>query len=232
MLSCERPYLGWVSIDEVVVALKPKLRGWLHAGAIPAALACGIVLVVLAPPRLRLAAAIYACSAVALFAVSATFHRGAWRPRTLRALQRLDHATIFVLIAGSYTPFAAALLGSSAATLLWIVWLGALLGMAFRVFWVGAPRWLTVPVYIALGWSAAFYLPEFWNAGGAAVVILIGAGGLMYSVGAIIYALGRPDPSPRWFGYHEVFHSFTLGGFVSHYVAISLAIYGAAAVAG
>lgn len=227
MFSRHATYLGHVSIEEAVVALKPKLRGWLHAGAAPTALACGVVLVLLAPPRLRLAAGIYAVSAVALFSISATFHRGAWRPRTLGILQRLDHATIFVLIAGSYTPFAAALLGSSAATLLWIVWCGALLGMAFRVFWVGAPRWLTVPCYIALGWSAAFYLPEFWDAGGAAVVLLIGVGGLLYSVGGVVYAMRRPDPSPRWFGYHEVFHSFTLGGFASHYVAISLAIYGA-----
>lgn len=231
MLSRQGPYLGHVNVEAAAVAPKPKLRGWLHAGAAPAAAACGLILILLAPDSLRLAACVYAVSAVLLFGVSATFHRGAWRPRTLRTLQRLDHATIFVLIAGSYTPFAAALLGSSAATLLWIVWVGAAIGMVFRVCWVGAPRWLTVPVYIALGWSAAFYLPHFWETGGAAVVLLVGAGGVFYSVGAVIYAMRRPDPSPRWFGYHEIFHSFTLGGFISHYVAISLAIYGTAAVA-
>lgn len=214
-------------LAHLVEAAKPRLRGWLHLATAPAAFACGLVLVVLAPDDLRVAAAIYAASALMLFCVSATFHRGRWRPRVRGVLQRLDHATIFVLIAGSYTPFAAALLGSAASTLLWIVWIGASLGVVFRVCWVGAPRWLTVPVYIALGWTAAFYVPQLWQTGGAAVVILIGIGGVLYSVGAVIYALRRPNPAPRVFGFHEVFHSFTIGGYVTHYVAISLAVYGA-----
>lgn len=217
-----------MSIDQVVEVLKPKLRGWLHAGAVPAAGICGLVLVLLAPAQLRIAAAIYALSAVALFSVSAVFHRGNWSPRAKILLQRADHSTIFVLIAGSCTPFAAALLGSSASSLLWIVWSGAALGVAFRICWIDAPRWLTVPVYIALGWTAAFYLPELWNNGGAAIVLLIALGGILYSIGAVIYAVRRPNPSPRWFGFHELFHSFTLGGYISHYVAISLAVYGAA----
>lgn len=208
--------------------LKPKLRGWLHAGAIPAAVICGVVLVALSPAELRLATAIYALSAVALFSISTTLHRGQWQPRTSSVLRRIDHATIFVLIAGSYTPIAAALLGSEASTLLAFVWGGAVLGALFRIFWVDAPRWLTAPVYVAMGWTAIFYVPEFWRSGGAAVVILIGVGGLMYSVGALVYALRLPNPSPRWFGFHEVFHSLTLGGYVTHYIAISLAVYGVA----
>ncbi len=210
--------------------LKPRLRGWLHAGAIPAAVVCGIVLVVLSPGELRLATAIYAVSAVMLFSISTTLHRGRWQPRTCGVLRRIDHATIFVLIAGSYTPIAAALLGSDASTLLALVWGGAALGALFRIFWIDAPRWLTAPVYVALGWTAIFYLPELWRSGGAAVVILIGVGGLMYSAGAVVYAMRRPDPSPGWFGFHEVFHSLTLGGYVTHYVAISLAVYGVARV--
>jgi len=212
----------------VVAELKPRLRGWLHAGAIPAAVVCGIVLVVLSPGELRLATAIYAVSAVMLFSISTTLHRGRWQPRTCGVLRRIDHATIFVLIAGSYTPIAAALLGSDASTLLALVWGGAALGALFRIFWIDAPRWLTAPVYVALGWTAIFYLPELWRSGGAAVVILIGVGGLMYSAGAVVYAMRRPDPSPGWFGFHEVFHSLTLGGYVTHYVAISLAVYGVA----
>ncbi len=214
----------------VVAELKPRLRGWLHAGAIPAAVVCGIVLVVLSPGELRLATAIYAVSAVMLFSISTTLHRGRWQPRTCGVLRRIDHATIFVLIAGSYTPIAAALLGSDASTLLALVWGGAALGALFRIFWIDAPRWLTAPVYVALGWTAIFYLPELWRSGGAAVVILIGVGGLMYSAGAVVYAMRRPDPSPGWFGFHEVFHSLTLGGYVTHYVAISLAVYGVARV--
>ncbi len=216
------------AVAERLEPLKPRMRGWLHAGAVPAAAICGVILVILAPPPFRWAVAIYSFSTVALFSISAVYHRGTWRPRTHSVLKRADHATIFLLIAGSYTPFAVALVhGGSGEVLLWIVWSSAVIGMLFRVFWVGAPRWLTVPVYIAMGWTAMFYLPQIWHNGGVAVAILLLGGGLLYSVGAVIYALRRPNPSPIWFGFHEVFHSFTLGGFVAHYVAISLAIYGA-----
>jgi len=212
---------------KVLAVVKPKLRGWLHLIMVPAAVICGIVLVALSPPQLRVATTIYALSTVLLFSISATFHRGNWGPKMHGTLQRMDHATIFLLIAGSYTPFAVAVItGEQGKTLLWIIWSAALLGMIFRVVWVGAPRWLIVPIYIALGWCAMFYLPTIWRNGGTAVFFLLLAGGICYSVGGVIYGLRRPNPSPKWFGFHEVFHSLTLGGYVTHYVGVSLAVYG------
>lgn len=214
------------------MALKPRMRGWLHAGAVPAAVIAGLILALLAPPELRVATIIYVISTVALFGISATYHRGTWGPRTHGVLKRMDHATIFVFIAGTYTPIALTVVGGTAGSvLLWIVWLSALAGVMFRVFWVGAPRWLTVPVYIAMGWAAVFFIPTMLSNGGLAIFLLIAIGGLCYSVGAVIYALRRPDPSPKWFGFHEIFHSFTLGGYVSHYVGICLAIFGVGVVA-
>ena len=208
--------------------VKPKLRGWLHAGMAPVSVVCGIVLVALSPPQYRLAATIYSLTAILLFGVSATYHRFTWSPSTTRLLKRLDHSNIFLIIAGSYTPFAVALLPpDEAKTLLILVWSGAIAGVLFRVFWVGAPRWLYTPIYIALGWVAVFYLPAFWQAGGPAVVILLAVGGLCYSAGGIVYALKRPNPSPTWFGFHEIFHALTLAGFITQYIAVSLVLYSA-----
>ena len=207
---------------------KPKLRGWLHAVMFPIALAAGIVLVALAgTAEARLASAVFAISAALLFGTSAVFHRGNWSPKVHGILRRMDHSNIFLIIAGTYTPFAVLILPpSDGRTLLWIVWSGALAGVAFRVLWVGAPRWLYTPVYVALGWVAVFYLPEFLRSGGTAVVVLIIVGGGLYSAGALVYGLKRPNPSPRWFGFHEIFHAFTVAAFVVHYVAVSMAVYG------
>ncbi len=217
-----------VAVEARLDQVKPHLRGWLHAGAVPAAVVCGVILIVLSPPQLRLAAVIYVTSTVALFSISAVYHRGNWKPKTHRVLQRVDHATIFLLIAGSYTPFAAALVhGGSGVALLWIVWIIAAVGILFQVLWASAPKWLAVPVYIAMGWTAMFFLPQIWRNGGVVVFVLLLSGGLFYSVGGVIFAMRRPNPSPKWFGFHEVFHSCTLGGFVTHYIAISLAVYGA-----
>ena len=150
------------AIDDAVRAVKPHLRGWLHAGTFPLAVAAGIVLIVLADgTRATAATAIYATSAALLFGVSAIYHRGHWSPRVEKLLKRLDHSNIFLIIAGTYTPFSLLLLDDDKGrTLLWLVWAGALAGIAFRVFWVGAPRWLYTPVYIALGWVAVFYLKD------------------------------------------------------------------------
>ncbi|MEV7441315.1 hemolysin III family protein [Streptomyces sp. NPDC091204] len=205
--------------------IKPKLRGWLHAGMVPASLAAGIVLICLAKtPQATLACTVYAVTAWLLFGTSAVYHLGTWGPLGEALLRRLDHANIFLIIAGTCTPLAVLLLSSDQrSVLLWIVWMGALAGIAFRVLWVGAPRWLYTPCYLALGWAPVCYLSDFLHRGGVAVLTLIVTGGLLYSAGAVVYGLQRPDPSPRWFGYHEVFHALTVAAFTAHYIAIALA---------
>jgi hemolysin III len=214
-------------LDTVQKIIKPKLRGWLHAGTFPLALAAGIVLVVLAPTTAtRVSTAIFAATACLLFGVSAVYHRGTWSPRTHAILKRLDHANIFLIIAGTYTPFSVLLLPEGKArTLLTIVWVGAVVGVLFRVLWVHAPRWLYVPAYAALGWAAVAYLPSFFANGQVAVVVLVIVGGALYTFGAIVYGLQRPDPSPRWFGFHEVFHALTVAAFAVHYIGVSIAVY-------
>ncbi|WP_329075114.1 PAQR family membrane homeostasis protein TrhA [[Kitasatospora] papulosa] len=209
------------------VPVKPRMRGWLHAGMFPAVVIAGIVLVSLADStRARVACAVYVLSACLLFGVSGVYHRGTWGPRGEAVLRRLDHANIFLIIAGTYTPLTLLLLPESTSRpLLWGIWGAASAGIAFRVFWVGAPRWLYTPCYIAMGWAAVFFLPDFMRAGGVAVLVLVVVGGLLYSAGGVIYGLKRPNPSPRWFGFHEVFHSLTLAAFVAHYVGISLVAY-------
>lgn len=217
---------GPVELDDPV-PVKPRMRGWLHAGMFPAVLIAGIVLIALADStRARVACAVYVLSACLLFGVSAVYHRGTWGPVGEAVLRRLDHANIFLIIAGTYTPLTLLLLPESTGRpLLWAVWGAAAAGIAFRVFWVGAPRWLYTPCYIAMGWAAVFFLPDFMRTGGVAVLVLVVVGGLLYSAGGVIYGIKRPNPSPRWFGFHEVFHSLTLAAFIVHYVGISLVAY-------
>ena len=207
--------------------LKPLLRGWLHAVTAPIALAAGIVLIALAPhATARWAVSVYTVTAVLLFGTSALYHRGTWSPKVERLLKRIDHSNIFLIIAGSYTPFAVLLLDGHTRTLvLWLVWVGAIAGVIFRVVLVGAPRWLYTPLYIGMGWVAVFFLPEFMHHGGVAVLVLVAVGGLLYSAGGVIYAFKRPNPSPRYFGFHEIFHSLTVLAFICQYIAISLATY-------
>ena len=214
-------------MEDVVAAVKPRLRGWLHAGSFPIVVVAGIVLVALAPTTTaRVTSAIFAVTAMLLFGTSALYHRGNWSPRTAILLKRFDHSNIFLIITGSYTPFAALLLPSDRArTLLWIVWAGAVGGVLFRVLWVHAPRWLYTPIYLALGWVAVIYLPDFYRSGGNALLTLIIIGGALYTVGAVVYGLKRPNPSPRWFGFHEVFHACTVAAFAAHYAAVSMAVY-------
>ena len=206
---------------------KPKWRGWLHAATAPLTLAAGIVLIALSPnTATRVGSSIFAASALVLFTVSAIYHRGTWSPRVWAFLRRFDHANIFLLIAGSYTPFTLLLLeGRDRTMLLTIVWVGAALGILFRIFWAGAPRWLYTPIYIALGWAAVFYFREFVANGGVAVLTLLAVGGLLYTAGGIVYGLQRPNPSPAWFGFHEVFHALTIVAFITHYVGVSIATY-------
>ncbi|MEU3690959.1 PAQR family membrane homeostasis protein TrhA [Streptomyces narbonensis] len=210
---------------DLVEPVKPRLRGWLHAGMVPASLAAGIVLICLAgTPQAVWACTVYSVTAWLLFGTSAVYHLGTWGQLGEAVLRRLDHANIFLIIAGTCTPLAVLLLSPAQwSILLWVVWAGALVGIAFRVLWVGAPRWSYTPCYLALGWAPVRYLPEFLHSGGVAVVSLVVIGGLLYSAGAVVYALQRPNPSPRWFGFHEVFHALTVAAFTAHYIAIFLA---------
>lgn len=219
-------------VADTLADVKPRLRGWMHALTAPLALAAFIVLIVLSPDAAtRVGSSIYATSAVLLFTVSAIYHRGTWSPRVWAFLRRFDHANIYVLIAGSYTPFAILFLhGRARVTLLTIVWSAALLGMLFRILWVDAPRWLPTPLYIALGWAAIFFIPQFIDGAhrfqtgiAVTVLVLVATGGVLYTVGGIVYGLRRPDPWPRWFGFHEIFHSFTVLAFISQFIGVSLA---------
>jgi len=207
-------------------AIKPRLRGWIHAGTFPVALVASIVLVALAPPVAgKVACAIFGFTACLLFGTSAVYHRGTWSPKVAGILRRADHSNIFLIIAGTYTPLAVLLLPQRTATiLLLVVWVGALLGLAARIIWLGAPRWVYVPIYVALGWVAVGYMPQFWTTpSGPAIVWLVAIGGLAYTLGAVVYGLKRPNPSPRWFGFHEIFHVLTVVGFGCHYAAIMIA---------
>ncbi|MFD1496643.1 PAQR family membrane homeostasis protein TrhA [Streptosporangium lutulentum] len=210
-------------------SIKPRLRGWLHAAALPVALVAGFALVALGPTlQARLAAAIYAITSGLLFGVSATYHRGTLSPRLEGVLRRLDHANIYLIIAGTYTPFAMlALDGPARTAVLGVIWTGAIAGVLFRVLWTGAPRWLSTALYIGLGWTAVFVLPQLVEGAGALAVALLFAGGLLYTAGGVVYGLRRPDPSPRWFGFHEVFHAFTVAAYLAQYVAVSLVVYAA-----
>jgi hemolysin III len=199
----------------------------LHLVAFPVAVVLGTLLVtVIADGRTaKIGSAVFALSSVILFGVSAVYHRGHWNDRTRAVLRRLDHANIFLMIAGTYTPLTLTLVdGTSRVVVLTVVWVGAVAGMIFRVVWLSAPRWLYTPFYVALGWVAIGVMPTLWREGGATVVTLLIIGGVAYSVGAVVYGLRRPDPAPQTFGYHEVFHSCTLVGYACHYVAAALAV--------
>jgi len=212
-------------VRETIDDVKPHLRGWIHAATAPLALAAGIVLVVLSPTATtRIGSAVFATSALVLFTVSAVYHRGTWSPRVWRFLRRFDHANIFLLIAGSYTPFTLLFLeGAARVTLLSVVWSGAVLGVLFRVFWNDAPRWLHTPIYVLLGWAAIFFFGDFAASASTAVLLLIALGGVLYTLGGLVYGFRRPDPFPRWFGFHEVFHALTILAFGSHYAGVLLA---------
>jgi hemolysin III len=210
-----------------MLAERPKLRGLLHGIAFPLTVAAGIVLVSLAgSDRARLGCAIYALSACLLFGVSALYHRWRGSARTRALLRRIDHANIFLIIAGTYSPIALIILrGQTSRVVLTIVWTGAFLGIGLQLLWADAPRWLYVPVYLALGWVAVFVIPDLLHRGGVAVLVLVAVGGVLYSLGALVYAFKRPNPLPRLFGFHEVFHALTVAAFILQYVAVSIAAY-------
>ena len=204
--------------------VKPRLRGVFHQYAFFVSLASGALLVLLAATaRASVAAAIYAASVSALFGVSALYHRVTWTGPARRRMRRLDHAMIFLLIAGTYTPVGLLVLkGSLATVVLAVVWGGAVAGIVLELAWTRAPRWLGGAVYLALGWVAVVAMPQLFARLGLAGGLLIVAGGLIYSAGAAVYGLRRPDPVPAVFGYHEVFHLLVIAGVVAHFLAISL----------
>jgi hemolysin III len=205
---------------------KPKLRGVIHLITAPAALVAGLWLVVSADElSARIGTAIFVLTAINLFGVSATYHMGDWRPGVKLALKRLDHSNIFVIIAGTYTPLSILLLDAAAnRTLLIVIWSTAVAGVLIASLWPTAPRWVTVPLYLIMGWISVFYVPAMLETGGALIVSLIALGGVLYSIGAVVYAIKKPNISINWFGFHELFHAFTVAAFLSHFIAIALAV--------
>ena len=209
--------------DDAHAEIKPTWRGWIHAGTFPVAIAAGIVLIVFAQGgAAKWAAAVFMASSLLLFGNSAVYHRFNWGPTVKVVLKRIDHANILLLIAGTYTPLAVlALPPEKGMLLLILVWSGALLGILFRVFWINAPRWLYVALYLLLGWAAVMYIVDLLNANVAMMVLVI-VGGLLYTGGAVVYALKKPNPWPGHFGFHEIFHVCTVLAFLSHWTACLL----------
>jgi hemolysin III len=211
------------SLDYEKAEPRPTWRGWIHAVTAPLALVAGVLLVLLADgAAAKWSSTVFAVTSLLMFGTSAVYHRFDWSPKVKRTLKRLDHANIFLLIAGTYTPIAVLCLPLDRAVLLLsLVWSGALLGIGFRVFWINAPRWLYVPLYLLLGWAAVMYMGDLFQANVATMVLVI-AGGLLYTVGAIIYGMKRPNPVPGHFGFHEIFHTLTVLAFLCHWTGILL----------
>ena len=203
--------------------VKPRLRGVVHQWSFFVALVAGAVLVVLAPDgRATAVAAVYAAALAGLLGTSALYHRVTWRPGVRAWMRRLDHSMIFVLIAGTYTPFAALVLtGSTQVVVLAGVWAGAAAGVVFSLVWIRAPNWLAAIAYVSLGWFACVAAPQLVDRAGVAAMVLIAGGGVAYTAGAVVYALQRPDPRPAVFGYHEVFHVLVVAAAVIHFVAVA-----------
>ncbi|MGI9658917.1 MAG: PAQR family membrane homeostasis protein TrhA [Gaiellaceae bacterium] len=202
----------------------PLLRGVSHLVAFFASSAAGIVLLVLSPGIApRLATAVFAASVTAMFAASALYHRFHWSLDAAVVIRRIDHAALYICIAGSYTAYVLLVLtGTWKVAILAAVWSGVFAAIVMKVAWADGPRWLAASIGIALGWIGVATVPQALGAGGNAAVGLVLAGGLLYTLGALVYALGRPDPFPRVFGFHEIFHVFVIGAVGCHYVAIAL----------
>jgi hemolysin III len=211
--------------------VKPKLRGWIHLWSLFVFLAAGIVLIVVAsttvPATATAGISVYVAAVVSLFGVSALYHRVTWRSAGSRTwMRRLDHSMIFLFIAGTYTPFALLALPPATGTVvLTVVWGGALGGVALKLARPNAPRWVGVPIYIALGWVAVFVLPDLRQHAGSSALVLLLAGGLLYTAGALFYATRWPDPWPQTFGYHESFHLTVSAAAACHYAAVWCALY-------
>ncbi|MEU6131604.1 hemolysin III family protein [Saccharopolyspora sp. NPDC047091] len=207
------------------------MRGWIHLWSLVGAVASGATLISLAAATVGASAAlgtsIYVATVLGLFGVSALYHRKTWNSVGARTwMRRLDHSMIFLFIAGTYTPFAMlAMQPTTGAIVLAVVWGGALGGVVLKLAWPNGPRWVGVPVYLALGWVAVFVLPELLSRAGVAAFVLLVVGGVLYSLGAVCYATRRPDPWPKTFGYHELFHAAVTAAAICHHIAIWLALY-------
>jgi hemolysin III len=206
------------------------MRGWLHLYAFGVAIVGGIVLCSIAATRPGweplLSCGVYAVTVCGLFGISSLYHRRLWGPRGYVLMKRLDHAMIFIFIAGTYTPFCLLLLPEEqAGVLLGVAWAGAIGGAALKLVWLHAPAWFGVPLYIGLGWAAVFVLPDILDRGGVTALVLLVAGGVTYSVGAVFYAFKWPNPWPSTFGHHEFFHACTLVAAVSHHIAVYFALF-------
>jgi hemolysin III len=206
------------------LTVKPRWRGLSHQWAFGVAVIAGALLVLGAPSsRAAAVAAIYGAALAGMFGASALYHRVNWRARLEPWMRRLDHAMIFVLIAGSYTPVALLLLhGALASVLLVVLWAGALGGIVLKLAWITAPSWLVAGIYVALGWAGAAAFPTIVSAAGLAPALMIVVGGVLYTMGAVVYARRRPDPRPAVFGFHEVFHLFVIAAAAVHFVAIAV----------
>ena len=221
-------------VADKMAEVRPRLRGWIHSGMIPLLSAAFAVLIAKSPtPIAVIGSSIYAASALLLFGISGIYHRYAWNPPTMLFFRRFDHANIYIFIAGTYTPFTFLFLhGGARWTLFGVVWGCALAGTIFKMFMPNAPRWLSTPLYVLMGWVIVAFLPQMSDATKiyptwvvVSAMILIAAGGLLYTIGAVVYALKKPNPIPEWFGFHEVFHAFTAVAFVCQYIAVSMATY-------
>jgi hemolysin III len=209
---------------DAIALVKPKLRGVSHEWAFFLSLGFGTALIILAKtPKATLAVAIYAVSLSALLGTSALYHRVNWtRPNVRQWMRRLDHSMIFFLIAGTYTPFALLVLhGALASAILIVVWIGAIAGAIVEMIWIDHPKWVAAIIYLALGWVAVAAFPELWTSMGVGGTLLVAAGGLLYTAGAVVYATQRPNPRPAVFGYHEVFHLLVIAAAVAHFSAIA-----------
>jgi hemolysin III len=210
--------------EAAIAAVKPRLRGVSHEWAFFLSLGFGVALILLAKtPEATLAVAIYAVSLWGLFGTSALYHRVNWtRPRVRQWMRRLDHSMIFFLIAGTYTPFALLVLdGPLADAILAVVWVGAIAGAVVEMIWIDHPKWVAAIIYLSIGWVAVVAFPELWVEMGVAGTLLVAAGGLLYTAGAVVYATQRPNPAPATFGYHEIFHLLVIAAAMAHFSAVA-----------
>ncbi len=220
-----------VVVESVVEFLgKPRARGWIHVYSAVVAFIAGAALVsvswAMQGTRAGLATLLYTFTIVAMFTVSGTYHRVNWKTERSRTwMKRMDHSMIFIFIAGSYTPFALLAVRTDGWLLFWIVWSGALAGVALKMLWPTAPRWLGVPLYILLGWVAAWFIGPILDGAGVTAVVLLIVGGALYSIGGVLYALKWPNPWPRTFGHHEFFHACTAVAAICHYIAMWFAVF-------